>query len=77
LTPDERQRLSIEFLTDGIARAALAERYEAFAKATAGAAWMSANEARARENLPPIDGGDALMQPLNMTPTDEEREPVA
>jgi HK97 family phage portal protein len=77
LTPDERQRLSIEFLTDGIARAALAERYEAFAKATAGAAWMTSNEARARENLPPIDGGDALMQPLNMTPTDEEREPVA
>jgi HK97 family phage portal protein len=76
LSPDERQRLSIEFLTDGIARAALAQRYEAFGKATAGAAWMTANEARARENLPPIEGGDALMQPLNMTPSDEVEEPV-
>jgi HK97 family phage portal protein len=71
LTPDERQRYTIEFLTDGIARAALAQRYEAFAKATAGAAWMSANEARQRENLPPIEGGDALMQPLNMIPSDQ------
>jgi hypothetical protein len=32
---------------------------------------MSANEARQRENLPPIEGGDALMQPLNMTPSDQ------
>jgi HK97 family phage portal protein len=71
LTPAERERYTIEFLTDGIARAALAQRYEAFGKATAGAAWMTANEARARENLPPIEGGDALMQPLNMTPSDE------
>jgi HK97 family phage portal protein len=73
LTPEERRRYSIEFLIDGFARAALAPRYEAFSKATAGAAWMSANEARARENLPPIEGGDALMQPLNMVPSDETR----
>jgi HK97 family phage portal protein len=71
LTPAERERHAIEFLTDGIARAALAQRYEAFGKATAGAAWMTANEARARENLAPIEGGDALIQPLNMTPSDE------
>jgi HK97 family phage portal protein len=76
LTPAERQRYTIQFLTDGIARAALAPRYEAFGKATAGAAWMTANEARARENLPPIEGGDALMQPLNMQPSDQP-EPVA
>jgi HK97 family phage portal protein len=79
LSPEERRRYTIEFLTDGIARAALGARYEAFAKATAGAAWMSANEARARENLPPIEGGDALMQPLNMQPSDQAdaEEPVA
>jgi HK97 family phage portal protein len=67
LTPDERQRFTIEFLTDGIARAALAQRYEAFGKATAGAAWMSPNEARQRENLPPLPGGEDLRQPLNTT----------
>jgi phage portal protein BeeE len=34
LSPAERQRYVIEFLTDGIARAALAQRYEAFGKAS-------------------------------------------
>ena len=72
LTPAERSRYTIEFLTDGIARANLRERYEAFGKATAGAAWMTANEARARENLPPIDGGNDLMHPLNTAPVGEE-----
>ena len=71
LSPNERKTYTIEFLVDGFARAALAPRYEAFSKATAGAAWMSANEARARENLPPIEGGDALMRPLNMQPSDQ------
>ena len=72
LTPDERQRLTIEFLTDGIARANLRERYEAFGKATAGAAWMTANEARAKENLPPVEGGDDLTRPLNTAPVGDE-----
>jgi HK97 family phage portal protein len=77
LSPEERRRLTIEFLTDGIARANLRERYEAFGKATAGAAWMSPNEARARENLPPVDGGDDLRMPLNTAPADQpEEEPV-
>lgn len=31
-----------------------------------GAPWMSRNEARARLNLPRIDGGDALVTPLNV-----------
>jgi HK97 family phage portal protein len=72
LTPMERGQYVIEFLTAGIARANLSERYEAFGKATAGAAWMTANEARARENLPPIEGGDELRQPLNTAPAGAE-----
>jgi HK97 family phage portal protein len=76
LIPEERQRFTIEFLVDGIARAALAPRYEAFSKAI-GAGFMSPNEARARENLPPIDGGDDLRVPLNTAPIgEEEQEPV-
>jgi HK97 family phage portal protein len=70
LSPDERQRYTIEFLVDGIARAALAPRYEAFSKAM-GAGFMTANEARARENLPPMPGGDELRVPMNSEPADQ------
>jgi HK97 family phage portal protein len=76
LSPEERQRYVIEFLVDGIARAALAPRYEAFAKAI-GAGFMTANEARAKENLPPMEGGNELMRPLNMAPADEEQNDSA
>ena len=38
LSPEERQRYTIEFLVDGIARAALAPRYEAFRRQWAPAA---------------------------------------
>lgn len=31
-----------------------------------GAPWLTRNEARARQNLPPIEGGDALVTPLNV-----------
>lgn len=51
-----------------------------------GGPWMTRNEARADNNLPPLEGGDALVVPLNVTeggqasPTDthmEAREPAA
>ncbi|MEU1526364.1 phage portal protein [Nocardia rhamnosiphila] len=32
-----------------------------------GAPWMTVNEARALDNRPPIEGGDVLIQPLNVT----------
>lgn len=31
-----------------------------------GAPWLTRNEARARQNLPQVDGGDALVTPLNV-----------
>lgn len=45
-----------------------------------GAPWLTRNEARADMNLPPIDGGDELITPLNVTeggqasPTDSEAD---
>jgi len=33
---------------------------------SAGAPWMTVNEARARQNLPAVDGGDDLVVPLNV-----------
>jgi hypothetical protein len=47
-----------------------------------GAPWLLRNEARARMNLPAIDGGDELITPLNVlvgdmaSPTDTAPEPV-
>jgi HK97 family phage portal protein len=35
-------------------------------QAAVGAPWLSRNEARARQNLPPIGGGDELVTPLNV-----------
>ena len=32
-----------------------------------GAPWLTRNEARAMDNRPPVDGGDDLIQPLNVT----------
>lgn len=48
-----------------------------------GAPWLSRNEARARMNLPSVDGGDDLVVPLNVliggqaSPTDAAPEPSA
>lgn len=51
-----------------------------------GGPWMTRNEARADNNLPPVDGGDDLIVPLNVvqggqaSPTDthmDEQEPMA
>lgn len=54
-------------------------------QASVGGPWLTRNEARADNNLPPIDGGDELIVPLNVieggqsSPQDthmEEQEPV-
>jgi HK97 family phage portal protein len=48
-----------------------------------GAPWMTRNEARARVNLPQVDGGDDLITPLNVleggqaSPTDSAPPPAA
>ncbi len=58
-----------EFLTDDIAKADLAARMEAFAKAvTTGI--LSPNEVRAMENRSPYPGGDEFLRPLNMEGAD-------
>ncbi len=47
------------------------ERFKAYDLAIKGG-WMSVNEAREREALPKIKGGDAYLRPLNMTAIGEE-----
>lgn len=42
------------------------EEQAAVLSTSVGAPWMTRNEARARQNLPAIDGGDELVTPLNV-----------
>jgi phage portal protein BeeE len=62
LTPEQQKTSFVEFDTNALTRANLAVRTESYAKAVGGP-WMLANEARALENRPPIDGGDVLNEP--------------
>lgn len=52
-TPAEQKRYYCEFLTDGLLRADTQTRYNAYAQAIQ-AGWMTVNEVRQRENLPPL-----------------------
>ncbi|OAT79312.1 phage portal protein [Desulfotomaculum copahuensis] len=54
-TPSERQRFFVEFLTDSLLRTDTQTRYTAYQMAIA-SGFMTANEVRQRENLPPLQG---------------------
>ncbi|OWK37896.1 Phage portal protein [Fimbriiglobus ruber] len=60
LLPSEKGKYEIEFDTSCLLRTDDATRYAAYAVASGNAAWMTVNEIRQSENLPPIDGGDVL-----------------
>lgn len=49
-----------EFKREAILQTDTLTRYEAYAKALAGAAWMTPNQVRRFDNQPPLDGADAL-----------------
>jgi HK97 family phage portal protein len=51
----------------GLDRASLLKRYQAYAIGRNGG-WLSTNDIRLDEDLPPIEGGDEYLQPLNMEP---------
>lgn len=56
-----------EFLTDALLRGDTASRFAAYQSAAGGPApWLTRNEIRIRENLNPLPGLDAPLQPLNM-----------
>jgi HK97 family phage portal protein len=59
---DRRRGLYAEFLVDGLLRGDIKSRYEAYALAIQNL-WMNPNEARAKENMPPRDGGDEFANP--------------
>jgi HK97 family phage portal protein len=59
--------LSFEFLVDGLERGDPDMRSTFYNRGVQDG-WLTRNEVRARENLDPLDGLDAPLQPLNMAP---------
>ncbi|WP_261666898.1 phage portal protein [Erwinia mallotivora] len=62
-----------EFSVEGLLRADTAGRSAYYTTALQNG-WMSRNDVRRLENLPPIDGGDIYTVQLNLTPLDQLRE---
>lgn len=67
LLASERHRYYIEFNIGGLLRGNQEARYKAYAVARQWG-WLSVNDIRRLENLPPVEGGDVYLQPLNMGP---------
>lgn len=55
----------IEANLDAKLAGSFTERAEVMSRAV-GAPWLTRNEARAKDNLPPVEGGDELVTPLNV-----------
>lgn len=68
LLPDDRKKFFIEFNLSGLLRGDQKTRYEAYAIGRQWG-WLSVNDIRRLENMPPVEGGDIYLQPLNMIDT--------
>lgn len=75
LKDSERGQYFIEFKIDAIAKANLQARYAAYRQATGGS-WMTPNETRRLDNLPPIEGGDELLLQAGQAPADQPSTPA-
>ncbi len=73
LTPAERRTLFAEHLTAALERGDIKARYAAYNIGRNGG-WLSVNDIREAENLNPVEGGDAYLQPLNMVELGSEAE---
>ncbi|MFT3810542.1 MAG: phage portal protein [Micropepsaceae bacterium] len=67
LTPDVRADLYVEHDLAGLLRGDTAARYAAY-RIGREWGWLSPNDIRRTENLPPIPDGDLYTSPLNQTP---------
>ena len=76
LLPHEREEYYAEHLVDSVLRADIEQRYKAYA---IGRNWgfLSVNDVRAKENMPPVPNGDVYLQPLNMQPLQAPSGPSA
>lgn len=65
LLAEDRKGYYIEFNLSGLLRGDQKTRYEAYAIGRQWG-WLSVNDIRRLENMPPVQGGDTYLQPLNM-----------
>ncbi|MFW5407734.1 phage portal protein [Pectobacterium brasiliense] len=65
LLPSERREHYIEFNVSSLLRGDQKSRYESYALGRQWG-WLSVNDIRRMENLPPIAGGNTYLTPLNM-----------
>lgn len=70
LAPGERGRVEVDFNVEGLLRADSAGR-AAFLRVMVTCGIMTPNEARGREGLPPLPGGDSLMAQSNQLPLED------
>lgn len=70
LLPAERATHYAEFVLEGLLRADSTGRATLYASGGQNG-WMTRNEMRRRENLPPMDGGDVLTVQSNLLPLDQ------
>lgn len=64
----DRREYFIEFNVAGLMRGDQKSRYDAYAIGRQWG-WLSVNDIRRLENMPPVAGGDVYLQPLNMVGT--------
>ncbi len=76
LTPSERGRMYIEFEVADLLRGDLASRFSAY-RTAAGTSWLTPNEIRAREDLPPVADGDELVRQAGQGPAGDAAPPPA
>jgi len=72
ISADDRS-VYAEFLAEEALRGNTIDRYAAYRTARE-TGWLSVNEIRKRENLPPIAGGDSFVQPLNFIDSEIAKE---
>ena len=78
LSPNEKRAGShfLKFNTKKLTRMHLKDRNDSYAVARLGG-WMSVNDIRAAEDLPPVPGGDERLKPLNHVALETKVEPKA
>lgn len=67
----DEERYYFEFDFNGVMRSSLQQRIDAYTKQI-NIGVMSPNEARHKENLPPIEAGDNHFMPVNLMPLNDE-----
>lgn len=72
---DHKKGMFVEFLVDGLERADIKTRYDAY-KAGIDGGFLSANEVRRKENMNPREGGDIYLAPLNMVDSTQMPAPT-